>query len=562
MSEGDATQLALEKGLPQVSNDDGSSSPATMHKLKVDTEDAGSKIESPTPEKLESRSKGVVVSSLARNLLAERYKDRFANQFLEDEGDIDDEDYNDSISPGMSRSQRSRSIELLEKHKDLLNLFNRMESSIRLLRLRKRMATFNNIATQVEILAKRKLSYCHLAQMKYLFPEAIQIKRVLLHDEKSLCMYADMEIILVMDVVEYTSPDHSPSMAICDAFYSKLLTFLDAHHKGTDIPEAILPEPFNLRSRGQLNLEASHNGHAAEPHLQGTTKDGFSNASHFPQSFRKLMSQKVITDGAERTQLLLDPTKLSSVSAYDTEGTNRSPKKQDKHASVTVNSEISATPSRHLISRCQEGTPKQETSESPLLAQTPATQTPKRQLPTPLEKLEATCGHISEPRSASSARRSLNTSLKFEGGSPSYHDRMEHVATSKIGIFSEDSSSFNKSLEENGPVFFTDRDKINLADPVGVQEKMASLRSTFGIVCDISHSIKNSLITKQELFHNILANNLEIEQMGEIEEQLHILEDLAPDWISKKVINGGEILYSFETIADQNSVWERLVEAV
>ena len=115
MSEGDATQLALEKGLPQVSNDDGSSSPATMHKLKVDTEDAGSKIESPTPEKLESRSKWVVVSSLARNLLAERYKDRFANQFLEDEGDIDDEDYNDSISPGMSRSQRSRSIELLEK---------------------------------------------------------------------------------------------------------------------------------------------------------------------------------------------------------------------------------------------------------------------------------------------------------------------------------------------------------------------------------------------------------------------------------------------------------------
>jgi hypothetical protein len=77
----------------------------------------------------------------------------------------------------------------------------------------------------------RKLSYCHLAQMKYLFPEAIQIKRVLLHDEKSLCMYADMKIILVMDVVEYTSPDHSPSMAICDAFYSKLLTFSDAHHK-------------------------------------------------------------------------------------------------------------------------------------------------------------------------------------------------------------------------------------------------------------------------------------------------------------------------------------------
>jgi hypothetical protein len=30
---------------------------------------------------------------------------------------------------------------------------------------------------------------------------------------------------------------------------------------------------------------------------------------------------------------------------------------------------------------------------------------------------------------------------------------------------------------------------------------------------------------------------------GEIEEQLHILEDLSPDWISKKVIPGGDILY-------------------
>jgi hypothetical protein len=33
-------------------------------------------------------------------------------------------------------------------------------------------------------------------------------------------------------------------------------------------------------------------------------------------------------------------------------------------------------------------------------------------------------------------------------------------------------------------------------------------------VCDFSRSTKNSLITKQELFHHILANNLEIEETG------------------------------------------------
>jgi len=216
--------------------------------------------------------------------------------------------------------------------------------------------------------------------------------------------------------------------------------------QGTDIPEAILPEPFNSRSREKLYLQAP-DGHAAEPPLQGTTEDGLSHASHFPQTFQKLISQKIVADGTEKTQLLSDPAELSSVHAYDTEGTNRSPKKQDMHSPVPVNSEISATPSRHLISCCQESTPKQGTSESSFLAGTPAMQTPKRPLPTSLEKLETTCGHISEPRSTSSARRSLNTSLKFEGGSLSYHDGMEHEATAKKDVFSEDSSSSIKSLE-------------------------------------------------------------------------------------------------------------------
>jgi len=217
--------------------------------------------------------------------------------------------------------------------------------------------------------------------------------------------------------------------------------------QGADIPEAILPEPFNSRPREKLYLEAVHNGHAAEPPMQGAAEEELSNASHFPQSFQKLMSQKIIADGTEKTQLLSDPAELSSVSAYDTEGSDRNPKKQDEHAPVPVNSEISATPSRHLISCCQESTPKQGTSESPLLSGTPAIQTPKRPLPTPLEKPKVTCGHISEPRSASSARRSLNTSLKFEGGSPSYYDGMEHTTTAEKGIISEDSSSFNKSFE-------------------------------------------------------------------------------------------------------------------
>ncbi|KAL6641233.1 hypothetical protein ACP70R_019414 [Stipagrostis hirtigluma subsp. patula] len=559
MSEGACTQLDLEKWVTKASSGNGSSSPETVQKMKADLEDSGSKIESPTPEKPESRRKGVVVSSLARNLLAERYKDRFSDQLLSDEDETDDEDYDVS-----GTTAEDTSIQLLERHKILLNLFNRMESSIRLLRLRKKMTTFRNIATQVEILTKRKFLYSHLAQMKHLFPEAIQIKRILLHDEKSLCMYADMEVTLVMDAVECRNPDQSPSMAICEAFYSKLLNFLDTHHKVIDIPEATLPEPFNSRSTEKLYLEAPPNGHSAEPRLQISTEDGLSNASHFPQSFQKLMSQKIIADGTEKTQLLSDPAELSCMNARDTEGSNRSPKNQDKHVPVPVKSEISATPNRHLISCCEESTPKQLTSDSPVMAETPAMQTPKRPQPTPLDKLETACGQISEPRSASSARRSLMYSpLKFEG-SPSYHD----VSTTKLevsakkGLFSEETSTFTNLMEETDPVCIAGEDKINQEGSAETQEKLASLRVTFDIVCDISRSTKNSLITKQELFHCILANNMEIEETGEIEEQLHVLEDLAPDWISKKVMHGGEILYSIEQMPDQNSIRARLVEAI
>jgi len=71
------------------------------------------------------------------------------------------------------------------------------------------------------------------------------------------------------------------------------------------------------------------------------------------------------------------------------------------------------------------------------------------------------------------------------------------------------------SLQDNDLISsFTYKDKTNQIDPVETQEKIASLRSTFDIVCDISRSTKNSLITKQELFHYILANNLEIEETG------------------------------------------------
>jgi chromatin licensing and DNA replication factor 1 len=69
-------------------------------------------------------------------------------------------------------------------------------------------------------------------------------------------------------------------------------------------------------------------------------------------------------------------------------------------------------------------------------------------------------------------------------------------------------------LQENDPIYLTGQGKTNQDGPAEIHEKLASLHATFDIVCDFSRSTKKSLITKQELFHYILANNLEIEETG------------------------------------------------
>jgi hypothetical protein len=56
------------------------------------------------------------------------------------------------------------------------------------------------------------------------------------------------------------------------------------------------------------------------------------------------------------------------------------------------------------------------------------------------------------------------------------------------------------------------------------EEKLASLPFTFDVVCLISRSKDCSLITKKELVHKILSNNLEIEETS------IILISVVPIW--------------------------------
>jgi chromatin licensing and DNA replication factor 1 len=71
----------------------------------------------------------------------------------------------------------------------------------------------------------------HVAQMKYLLPDAVQIEKILSHDEESLLMYPDLKITLMTDFLESLHPNQSPSMTLCTAFYTSVLNFVSLHPK-------------------------------------------------------------------------------------------------------------------------------------------------------------------------------------------------------------------------------------------------------------------------------------------------------------------------------------------
>ncbi|KAM3397846.1 hypothetical protein P3S68_001360 [Capsicum galapagoense] len=84
-----------------------------------------------------------------------------------------------SESPAYERKKRVNSVKLPEKYEMLEKFFSSMDSSIRLLHLKGSATTFTNVIAKVESLTDRTFTYSHLAQLKFILPEAIEIKKII-----------------------------------------------------------------------------------------------------------------------------------------------------------------------------------------------------------------------------------------------------------------------------------------------------------------------------------------------------------------------------------------------
>lgn len=75
----------------------------------------------------------------------------------------------------------------------------------------------------------RKFLPSHLAQIKYILPEAVQIDKILVHDEKTKCMKVEMNIGLLSDIVKHRDEDESVYVALSTIFSWRLRDFSAKH---------------------------------------------------------------------------------------------------------------------------------------------------------------------------------------------------------------------------------------------------------------------------------------------------------------------------------------------
>ncbi|RWR72297.1 CDT1-like protein a, chloroplastic [Cinnamomum micranthum f. kanehirae] len=364
---------------------------------------------SKTPEKpirlpRRAKNRGVALSlKEVRSFAQGLQKNQRGSSYLKDVQKAEDPIDAASISDSVPKSAKAKALtKLPEKYEMLVEFFNCLVSSTRLLRLKGLRSTFTNISPQIETLTDRRFSYGHLAQLKYVLPEAISIEKILIRDERTLCMKPDLQVALQFDAFENSGkqkpkPESGYSI-LKKVFHARLLDFFKTHAEGEEIPEETLPEPFN---ETKLNVFPS------------ITDASLQRPSHMSQSFQRRFSQKLMLE-SEETKLHPSTSPLKPiapaittrqpphVSAFQSPIKCPSKPPTSKRSFTFCSTQFKLPPSSPLASREEErkptktedhtpkelddieGTPlKQVFTPSKPMITTPKLRTPKRSRPNP-----------------------------------------------------------------------------------------------------------------------------------------------------------------------------------
>ncbi|CAO2034114.1 unnamed protein product [Urochloa humidicola] len=517
-----------------------------------------------TPEKPEerprarSRSVAFSVKEVSRAALGLRRPEKGTPAA----GELESLEWELGVGAGDGRSpvKPKAEVKLPESYEMLCEFFNCLDSSTRLLRMKGSMASFPNICASIQHLSERRFTYSHLAQLKYIMPEAIVINKILLRNDATCCMKPDLQVNLVDGAVEGVKKRKGENAysALRRIFRLRLVDFLRDHPEGDDIPEHELPHPFN-RTRSSMPQAALRTVPEPRSPIQSSYLNGQQGTmmsqqgtmmSHMSQSFKKRFSQRSLISSATATATSplakVESTVLSSLSRSSLFSSYVSGFKEAlREGNVSVS-----------MSGVSEGTPaKYASTPVRLMASAPDLMTPKRPISA------AGFGAPTLKMAKGSARAKLFTTPTKVASSMDGEN--QNTATSAVESGDELLSFLPQSLIESvkQKEQRAMEKETGFADQVKRQKLLAFLPSIFDVIFLIYQSTQQSVMTKPELIHKIVASSRKIVDRSEVEEQLTLLKELVPEWISEKTARSGDVLCCVDSTLSQTDIRQRLYAA-
>ncbi|XP_070662377.1 CDT1-like protein a, chloroplastic [Malus domestica] len=136
-----------------------------------------------------------------------------------------------------------------------------------------------------------------------------------------------------------------------------------------------------------------------------------------------------------------------------------------------------------------------------------------------------------------------------------------------------DNGFFDTLLELKYPFIFLqlkDEERMAMEEQIPIishakrdQQRISGLPMLVDMIHFVFQSFNYSAITKEELVHKLIWNNFEFTDTNEVEEQLTLLLDLVPEWISEeKSESGGDLLLiHINKMSNPDSIRARLEAA-
>ncbi|GFP96827.1 cdt1-like protein a chloroplastic [Phtheirospermum japonicum] len=454
-------------------------------------------------------------------------------------------------------------IKLPEKYQLLDKFFSSLDSSIRLLQLKRTATSFTNISPQIETLTDRRFTYNHLAQLKFIMPEVIELEKYLRHDERTGCMKPDLRITLNAEAIknECKSKSLSGNLQMRKVFRARLLNFFKSHPEGDEVPEEALPEPF---CRSKKNV-ISNLVQPSTSSLTSVTPDlaSFESRpvalSQMAPSFKPRFAQRGSIHHIENSNL------NQSVSLEDKSAESPSKKETDAKIVAKSCSKLSLNPSPVCILSSPPVTPVKcinsindddQSSIGPVSALMtpvcPATSTPSLR---PTKRCYMSPDDNNSYRSPSKLvrRPPPNRPLKFD-------TPVKSRVKVDDDIFDILPDSLVQSIQEKERLAAIEMDP-SISQAKYRRKMIAGLPKRFDMIYYLFQSIKRSVVTKEELIQKIIFGDLKVSDRGEVEEQLRLLQELVPEWIYEKLMPSGDILICVNKISSLEEIRTRLSEA-